>query len=241
MTTFKIQRFDPDKDTVPHFDFFEVEEEKEMSVLEALFYIVENLDGSLSFRYSCRGAVCGSCAMRINGKNRLACQTLIKTLKSKVIAVSPLPHLPVTKDLAVDMQRFFEKYKESKPYLINPETAPEKERKQSAADRKKIDEMVNCILCGACYSACTISAADSRFPGPAALTKAYRFFADTRDAAQKERLESVKGEHGVFRCHTLFNCAEVCPKNIVPTYSIQKLKGACLPAGRHGARRRILS
>jgi succinate dehydrogenase/fumarate reductase iron-sulfur protein len=228
MVTFKIERFDPDVDPAPYFKTYEVPAEKEMSALEALFYVVENLDGSLAFRYSCRGAVCGSCAMRINGNNCLACQTLIKTLRSKVITISPLPHLPVIKDLVVNMDRFFQKYEAIKPYLINHSTPPEKERTQSIAERKKIDEMINCILCGACYSACTMVATSNSYLGPAALTKAYRFYADSRDTAKEERLKLVGGEAGVFRCHTLFNCAEVCPKNIVPTYSIQKLKGANL-------------
>lgn len=225
MVTFKIERFDPDVDKAPYFKTYEVKADKEMSVLEALFQIVENLDGSLAFRYSCRGAVCGSCAMRINGKNRLACQTLIKTLKSKVITISPLPHLPVLKDLTVDMERFFHMYKKVKPFLINDQAAPAKERIQSVAQRAKIDEMVNCILCGACFSACSVASTDGQFIGPAALTKAYRFYADSRDTADEERLKLVSGEHGAQRCHTLFNCAEACPKYIVPTYSIQKLKG----------------
>lgn len=225
MVTFKIERFDPDVDKEPYFKTYEVKTEKEMSVLEALFYIVENLDGSLAFRYSCRGAVCGSCAMRINGKNRLACQTLIKTLRAKTITVASLPHLPIIKDLVVDMDSFFKKYERIKPYLINPSSAPDKERTQTIRARAKIDEMINCILCGACYSACTVAATDPQFLGPAALTKAYRFLADSRDAARVERLELVGGEHGALRCHTLFNCAEACPKYIVPTYSIQKLKG----------------
>ncbi|MBI5700543.1 succinate dehydrogenase iron-sulfur subunit [Candidatus Saganbacteria bacterium] len=226
MITFKIERFDPDVDREPRFQTYSVADNKEMSVLEALFYILENLDGSLSFRYSCRGAVCGSCAMHINGRNRLACQTLIKTLNSKTITVSPLPHQKIIKDLVVDMDNFFEKYEKIKPYLINHSVEPEKERLQSIKEREKIDEMVNCILCGACYSACTMSALDGKFLGPAALTKAYRFYADSRDTAKKERAEIVDSEHGIFRCHTLFNCSEVCPKKIVPTYSIQKLKGA---------------
>ncbi len=228
MVTFKIERFDPDQDTAPHYQTYEVTTEKEMSVLEALFYIVENLDGTLAFRYSCRGAVCGSCAMRINGQNRLACQTLIKTLRAKTITVSPLPHLPIIKDLVVDMDRFFAKYEKIQPYLINNSAAPEKERTQTIAARTKIDEMINCILCGACYSACTVAATDPEFLGPAALTKAYRFLADSRDDARAERLKLVSGEHGALRCHTIFNCAEACPKYIVPTYSIQKLKGGLL-------------
>ena len=226
MVTFKIARFDSDKDKEPRFQTYEVPDEKEMSVLEALFYIVENLDGSLAFRYSCRGAVCGSCAMRINGQNRLACQTLIKKLGSTTITISPLPHLPVQKDLMVDMESFFAKYEKIKPYLINNDPIPDKEFKQSFKERAEIDEMINCILCGNCYSACTMAATNSDYLGPAALTKAYRFYADSRDTAKAERLRIIAGEAAAFRCHTLFNCAEVCPKNIVPTYSIQKLKGA---------------
>ncbi|MBI5399030.1 succinate dehydrogenase iron-sulfur subunit [Candidatus Saganbacteria bacterium] len=225
MVTFKIERFNPDVDKAPYFQTYEVAAGKEMSVLEALFYVVENLDGSLAFRYSCRGAVCGSCAMRINGKNRLACQTLLKKLKSPVITVSPLPHLPIVKDLIVDMDHFFKNYEKIKPYLVNNTSAPEKERRQSILERAKIDEMIACILCGACFSACTVAATDKKFIGPAALTKAYRFWADSRDNLGDERLALVAGEHGALRCHTLFNCAEACPKNIVPTYSIQQLKG----------------
>ena len=228
---FKIKRFDPDVAGSSRVDTFEFETGKGMSVLEALFHIVENLDGSLSFRYSCRGAVCGSCAMHINGKNRLACQTLIKNLNSQTITIAPLSHQTVVKDLVVDMDRFFKHYEAIKPYLINNSTPPAKERLQSPADRKKIDEMINCILCGACYSACSLTALNPEYLGPAALTKAYRFLADSRDTAKKERLNLIKTENGAFRCHTLFNCAEVCPKNIVPTYSIQKLKGSATSQG----------
>ena len=223
---FKINRFDPDLAGSKRVDTFEFETLKGMTVLEALFYIVENLDGSLAFRYSCRGAVCGSCAMHINGKNRLACQTLIGNLHSQTISVSPLSHQTVIKDLVVDMERFFKHYETIQPYLINNSAPPEKERAQSPKDRKIIDEMINCILCGACYSACSLTALNAGYLGPAALTKAYRFLADSRDTGKNERLEIIKGESGAFRCHTLFNCAEVCPKQIVPTYSIQQLKEA---------------
>ncbi|MEK7375814.1 MAG: succinate dehydrogenase iron-sulfur subunit [Candidatus Margulisiibacteriota bacterium] len=221
----KITRFDPEKEKEPHIDSFEMEAAKNMSVLEALFHIMENVDGSLSYRYSCRGAVCGSCAMYINGKQRLACQTLIGTLKHKIITIEPLPHLKVIKDLVVDMTPFFDKYESIKPYMICHGKTTEKEIKQTVKNREKIDEMTKCILCGACFSACTMAYLHSEFLGPAALTKAYRFVADSRDEGAKERLELVGGENGVLRCHTLFNCAEVCPKEIVPTYSIQKLKG----------------
>lgn len=222
---FKISRFDPSTDKKPYINTFEVKVSKKMSILEALFFILENLDGSLAFRFSCRGAVCGSCAMYINGKRRLACQTLVDSIRSKVIRIEPLPHYMIIKDLVVDMDKFFKKYRDIKPYLINEAAAPQKERCQSIADRKKIDEMTKCILCGSCYSACTMAFTNDNFLGPAALTKAYRFLADSRDDNDIERLNLAGGDNGVWRCHTLFNCADACPKEIVPTYSIQKLKG----------------
>lgn len=225
---FKIKRFNPETDQRPYFASFEVEIQKNLSVLEGLFYILENLDGSLSFRYSCRGAVCGSCAMLINGKIRLACQVLVKTLHSEVITVEPLPHLTVLKDLVVDLTPFFEKYQLIKPFLISNTLPPAKERSQSPSQRQKIDEMIKCILCGCCYSACPLVYNNRDFLGPAALTKAYRFLADSRDTAKKERIDLIAQENGIYRCHTAFACSEVCPKEIAPTYSIQKLKGAAV-------------
>lgn len=221
--TFTIFRFDPDQDGEPHFDNFAVSTKGGMTVLEALFRILEEEDGSLAFRYSCRGAVCGSCAMFINGSYRLACQTQISALGSKV-SISPLPHLPIVKDLVVDMTPFYEKYERIIPYLKTATPDPDKERLQNINQRKALDEVIDCILCGACYSACPITWTNKGYLGPAALVKAYRFVADSRDEAARERLSLVSGEDGIWRCHSIFNCVEACPKNINQTYSIQQLK-----------------
>lgn len=221
--TLRVFRFDPDVDKEPRFDTFEVSARPGMTVLEALFDILDNQDGSLAFRYTCRGAVCGSCAMFINGSYRLACQTQLANLKG-VILVNPLPHVGIIKDLVVDMDPFFQNYERVMPYLLNDSPPPEKERIQSVAQRKKFDEMIDCILCGSCYSSCPMVWTNKSYLGPSALTKAYRFVADSRDDAVKERLAIVGGEDGVFRCRTIFNCVEACPKKINPTYSIQELK-----------------
>lgn len=219
----KIFRFDPDVDQKPHFDTYEVKTRLGMTVLEALFDVLENQDGSLSFRYACRGAVCGSCAMHINGKYRLACQTQIKDLRTSSIKIKPLGHLPVIKDLVVDMSDFFEKYEKIKPYLINEGVLPEKEFIQSIDQRKKLDEMIDCILCSCCFASCPMTLTNEKYLGPAALMKANRFAVDSRDS-DKERLKIVNSEDGVWRCHTVFNCVEVCPKKLNPTAFIASLK-----------------
>jgi succinate dehydrogenase / fumarate reductase iron-sulfur subunit len=221
----KVFRFDPDKDKEPYFDSFNVRVRKGMTVLEALFDILENQDGSLGLRYSCRGAVCGSCAMHINGYYRLACQTQIENLKGNEVLIRPLGHLPVIKDLIVDMRPFFEKYESIMPYLITQNGHSETgEQFQSQKARAKIDEMIDCILCGCCHASCTMTLTDKDYLGPATLLKANRFYIDSRDKGGIERLKLVDGEHGVWRCHTIFNCNEVCPKYINPTRSIARLK-----------------
>ncbi len=221
--TLRIFRFDPEDGQEPRFDAYRVPYRDGMTVLEALFEVLDHQDGSIAFRFSCRGAVCGACAMFINGSHRLACQTQVKSLGPEV-TVSPLPHLPVIRDLIVDMEPFWRKYEEIKPYLIANSEPPEKERPQDPEDRKKIDEMINCILCGACYSSCPMVWTGEDYLGPAALLKAYRFVADSRDDASEERLAVVSTEKGVWRCHTVFNCAEVCPRSINITWSLQQLK-----------------
>jgi succinate dehydrogenase / fumarate reductase iron-sulfur subunit len=212
-STFKVFRFDPDQDREPHFDTFEVPQREGLTVLEALFDILENQDGSLAFRYACRGAVCGSCAMYINGAYRLACQTQVAAFSSGKLTVGPMPHFPVIKDLAVDMTEFFRKYERIMPFLVAQSTPPERERVQTPKARATIN-----------YSSCPTVWTDKAYLGPAALTKAYRFLADSRDEAAAERLSIVAGGDGIWRCHTIFNCAEACPKRINPTWSIQQLK-----------------
>lgn len=221
---FKIQRFDPEVDASPYFDTYTVPIRERMTVLEALFEILDNHDGSVAFRSSCRGAVCGSDALYINGRFRLACNTAIAPLLPQEITISPLPYMRVIKDLVVDQDPFWRAYELIRPYLINPKTAPERERYQSPRDRKYIDEMLNCILCAACYSSCPMIWSDPEFLGPAQILKAHRFVADSRDMGERERVKILNQENGVWRCHTVFNCTEACPKNIPITYSIQALK-----------------
>jgi succinate dehydrogenase / fumarate reductase iron-sulfur subunit len=223
MVEFRVFRYDPDKDGEPKFQSYKFEEPEGMTVLEGLFHILENMDNSLAFRCSCREAVCGSCAMHINGKYRLACKTQIGPL-GNVITVRPLAHLPVIKDLVVDMTAFWENFKKIQPYLIPKEPPPEKEYYQSVEDRQKIDDQLDCILCGACYGSCPVASQDDKYLGPHALLKVLRFVNDSRDGAAKDRVMFVASDYGVFRCHTIFNCREVCPKELDPTKAIAKLK-----------------
>jgi len=221
---FRILRFDPTADKKPEFGDYRLRTEGALTVLEGLFDILENQDGSLGFRYSCRSEVCGSCAMHINGAYRLACQTQVKNLKSRIVTIRPLAHLPIIKDLVVDMAPFFEKYRMIKPYMEASPDAPEKEFIQSQRKRRKLNEIIDCILCGACHASCTMTLTDPNYLGPAALLKANRFVQDSRDTAAKERLAIVNDENGIWRCHTIFNCQIACPKNLNPTQSIAQLK-----------------
>jgi len=194
------------------------------TVLDGLLYIVDHLDGSLTFRLACRSAVCGSCGMYINGRYRLACATQVSALLPGDIWVSPLPSMRVIKDLVVDLEPFWEQYERIKPYLIRRSPVPEKELLVDPENRQSIDEMLDCILCAICFSSCPVVWLDQRFIGPAQFVKAYRLVQDKRDEGAAERLAIVDTTHGVWRCHTVFNCAEACPKNINCTYSIQQLK-----------------
>lgn len=223
----KVRRFDPEVDKEAYWQSYQVPIVGSMTVLQALFHITDYLDGSLSYRYCCRAAVCGSCAMFINGSYRLACETQISWFPNNEITISPLPRLTVIKDLVVDLEPFFAKYELIKPYLINNSKHHEKERYQSPKDRKKLDEVIDCILCASCYSSCPtvwMSEEKDGYLGPSALTKAWRFVADSRDQGAKERLDIVASEHGLWRCHTAFNCVEACPKKINCTEAIQNLK-----------------
>lgn len=221
---FKVFRFDPDKDTKHRFDEFEVPFTKGMTVLDGLNYIQENLDATLAYRSSCREGVCGSCAMHINGKYGLACEAQLMELPEK-ITVRPMAHLDIIKDMYVDMNPFWDKYKAIKPYLIPGNAEPvEGERLQTQDERSHLDIVVDCILCASCYAGCAVNGYDPKYLGPAALAKANRFYLDSRDSAAEERLSLVAGEHGAMRCHTMFNCQEVCPKEIDPTANIANLK-----------------
>ncbi|MGQ3684552.1 MAG: succinate dehydrogenase iron-sulfur subunit [Candidatus Loosdrechtia sp.] len=223
---FRIFRFDPVHDKEHSFREYRVPfTRKDQTVLEALFYIQQRLDDSLAFRSSCMAGICGSCAMHINGKYRLACNTLVSGLKSKTVTIRPLARMPVHKDLFVDMKPFWEKYEYIKPYIIpgKPLSAPG-EQLQTTGERSKIDALIDCILCACCHSSCPVTASHEKYPGPMALLQTDRFLSDTRDRAGNERLAMVNDEHGVWRCHTVFNCQEVCPKRLDPSGSIAKIK-----------------
>ena len=221
--TFKIKRFDPEKDLSPRWEEYAVELEPFERLLDGLIRIKDEVDGSLTFRRSCAHGICGSCAMKINGKNRLACQTLGKDMPDE-ISFEPLPAFPVIKDLVVDMDPFFENNSTVLPHLINNEPAPERERLQSPEDQHKILQAITCIMCACCTSSCPSYWADKKYLGPAAIVKAARFILDTRDRAASERLERIAQVHGIWRCHSIYNCVEVCPKEIDITDHIAKMK-----------------
>ncbi len=221
---FKIFRFNPDEDQKPYYKTYQVELKEGMTILDVLNEIKWNQDGSLSFRRSCRHGICGSCAMTINGVNRLACETQVKAMGEGTIEIEPLRHFPVIKDLAVDMDDFYKQNKAVKPYFIAGTPPHDKERYQSIEDRKKIDGSYECIFCGACTSSCPSYWANTDYLGPSALLKAYRFIFDSRDEGLKERLPILNSHFGLWRCHTIFNCYEACPKSLNPAWAIGELK-----------------
>lgn len=219
----QVQRYDRETGTKAHYDTFEVPAKPSMTVLDALFYVLEEQDRSLAFRYSCRSAVCGSCATFINGRQRLACNTQISEL-GRDITVGPLQHIPVIRDLMVDLRPFFDRLEMVKPYFEASEPHPAREFIQSPKDREALGVSIDCIDCMACFSACPMTWTDHNHPGPAAFVKAARFIADTRASDRTERLNLIGCEDGVWRCHTVFNCADACPKAINPPHFIQYLK-----------------
>ncbi len=223
--TFRIFRYDPEKDETGRVQEYRFEPEPGWTVLDALNYIKWNLDGSLTYRRACRHGICGSCGMTINGKNRLACETQLKDLGTTVVTVEPLRGFRVIKDLVVDMEPFYDKLYAVKPYLITKTPPPtDKERLQSPEDRAKLDGKYECILCGCCTSSCPTYWADKNFLGPNALLKAARFLFDSRDEGFEERLNAIDDKHGIWRCHTIFNCVEACPKELNPTQAIVDLR-----------------
>jgi succinate dehydrogenase / fumarate reductase iron-sulfur subunit len=222
--TLRVFRFNPETGQEPHYDTFTIEVEESWTVLDALNEIKWHHDGSLSYRRSCRHGICGSCAMMVNGKNEATCEKPLSSLKG-TITVEPLKSFPVVKDLMVDQEDFFEKLRLVKPWLINHKAPPtDKERLQSPEDRKIIDGTWECILCGACTSSCPAFWDNQGFLGPAALLKAFRYVGDTRDEGLDERVSILDSKIGVWRCHTIFNCVEACPKSLNPTAAIVKLR-----------------
>ncbi|HWQ39756.1 MAG TPA: succinate dehydrogenase iron-sulfur subunit [Burkholderiales bacterium] len=221
---FRIYRYDPDKDARPYLKDYDVAlQSSDRMLLDALVRIKE-MDDSLSLRRSCREGVCGSDAMNVNGKNRLACITRLSDLKEPV-EIRPLPGLPVIRDLVVDLSQFFRQYHSVKPYLINEEPAPERERLQSPQERAQLDGLYECILCACCSTACpSFWWNPDKFVGPAGLLQAYRFIADSRDRATGERLDNLEDPYRLFRCHSIMNCVDVCPKGLNPTAAISGIR-----------------
>jgi len=233
--TITVFRYDPEVEekASPHFDDFTVPYFKGMTVLDALIYARDEYDSSLTFRHSCRQAVCGSDALFINGRQRLACKTQLSALDDPV-RVEPLPHADVVKDLVVDMEHFYDQMKSVDPFF-DPDDLPKgelEEQKQSPENREKIKMGTRCIWCGACMSSCNIAAGDNEYLGPAAINMAYRFAMDEREGEIKkeDRIRIIEQEHGVWRCQTQFSCTEVCPKDIPLTEHIQELKREAVKA-----------
>lgn len=225
--TFKLLRFDPERDQAPHWESYQVELDPTDRVLDGLEAIKGRLDGTLGFRRSCAHGICGSDAMLINGRNRLACKVLVKNVKQP-IAIEPMRGFKVLKDFMVDMEPFFAKYRSIKPYLIESGPPPQKERLQSPKDRDRFDDTTKCILCGACTTSCPSFWSNPDYVGPAAIVQAHRFLFDSRDGGKEERQAALNTQDGVWRCRTVFNCVEACPRGINVTRAIGEVKLALL-------------
>jgi succinate dehydrogenase / fumarate reductase, iron-sulfur subunit len=223
----RILRFDPERDKKPHWERYQVESGPMDRVLDLLHTVKYEHDGTLTFRRSCAHGICGSDAVLINGRNRLACKIRVDQLGRKV-SVAPLPGMKVIKDLVVDMEEFFAKYRSVQPFLINDNPPPAEggERLQTAADRAVYDDTTKCILCAACTSSCPSFWAQPAYVGPAAIVNAHRFIFDSRDEGADERLEILADEDGVWRCRTIFNCTDACPRGINITKAILEVSGA---------------
>tara|TARA_B100000749_G_scaffold110341_1_gene84342 strand:- start:259 stop:1215 length:957 start_codon:yes stop_codon:yes gene_type:complete len=238
-----VRRYDPEStNTVPHFQEYQMEMDKAATVLDALIQIREDVDGTLSLRCSCRSAICGSCAMRVNGEAGLACNTkVIDVIPSDgtPIVIEPAGNLPVIKDLIVDFQPFWDQVKAVEPWLQPAGEEPEGEYLAPDEDMLHLAGVVSCILCGACVSDCTVLEVDSNFLGPAALAKAYRFVGDPRDDSNEKRLKALNEEGGVWDCTRCMKCVEVCPKGVAPMDRIMSLREKIMDAGHtntNGAR-----
>ena len=227
----KIKRFNPEKDSKPWWGEYDVDVEPTDRVLDALHQVKWYQDGTFNLRRSCGHAVCGSDAVRINGRNALACKVLIQEVvknSGDTVVVEPLLGLKVIKDLIVDMEPFFDHYKSVMPFLVNDEPLPAdgRERLQSPADRDRYDQGTKCILCAACTTACPSFWANDAYVGPAAIVQAHRFIFDSRDRAAEQRLEILGEQMGVWRCRTVFNCTSACPREIPVTQLIGEVKQA---------------
>jgi succinate dehydrogenase / fumarate reductase iron-sulfur subunit len=222
--TLKILRFNPETDTKPHYETYTVEAQPTDRVLDALNSVKWQHDGTLTYRRSCAHGVCGSDAMRINGRNALACKMLIQDVGSSM-TIEPLMGFRVIKDLVIDMDQFWANFQKMKPYLINDDTPPAgRERLQSAEEREIFDDTTKCIMCAACTTSCPITWTNETFVGPAAIVAAHRFIYDSRDQGEQDRLDILNDRSGVWRCRTVFNCTDACPRDIKITRAIEQVK-----------------
>ena len=225
--TAKIYRYNPDDNKNPKMNIYILDLDKVGNmVLDVLIYIKDNVDPTLTFRRSCREGVCGSCAMNINGLNGLACTTILKKDDDIILNILPLPHMNAIKDLVVDMENFYNQYYSIKPWLQNDEdNGDESENIQSEEQRKKLDGLYECILCACCSTSCpSYWWNPEKYLGPASLLQAYRWIQDSRDKAKKSRLEALNDKFKLYRCHTIMNCARVCPKGLNPAEAIAGIK-----------------
>ncbi|MCA9832622.1 MAG: succinate dehydrogenase iron-sulfur subunit [Thermomicrobiales bacterium] len=225
--TLRIKRFNPETDKKAHFEEYAVEVDPRDRVLDALNQVKWYQDGTLTYRRSCGHGICGSDAMRINGRNRLACKVLMQDL-GKRVTLEPLMGFRIEKDLLVDMDGFFDKYKSVKPYLIADNPPAHGERLQSPEERHLFDDTTKCILCAACTTSCPVTWMSDDFVGPAAIVNAHRFIFDSRDQAGAERLQILNKGTGVWRCRTVFNCTDACPRDIKVTEAIEQVKRALI-------------
>lgn len=225
---FRILRHDPTSGEPPRRQTYVVDCKPHWTVLMALLEIASRKDASLAFRRSCRHGICGSCAVTINGENRLSCETRLAALGEGLVEVEPLRAMPVIKDLVVDMTGLFERYELVRPYLVAKGPPPERERLQSPQQRRLLDGSYECIMCGSCTSSCPSYWARRDFLGPQALLAASRWVLDSRDEATSERLAALDSPQGLWRCHDIFNCVEACPKGLNPTRAIAMLRRKAL-------------
>ncbi len=224
---FRIYRYNPETDSAPYMQDVEVDVTPDMMLRDALLKIKEQ-DESLNFRHSCGEGVCGSDGLNVNGKNVLACTTPVVDL-AEPVNVRPLPGRPVIRDLVVDMEQFYNQYRSIRPYIIRKDPVPEVEMRQSPKERERLDGLYECIMCGCCSTSCpSFWWNPDKFLGPHALLQAWRFLADSRDQGRTERLDALEGPYKLFRCHTIMNCVEVCPKNLNPTEAIGHIKALML-------------
>ena len=245
MITVRIKRFNPDTDKRAYYQNYPIELTSEKTVLDALEEIKATQDGSLTFRRSCRHAICGSCAMMVNRSNTLVCTRPLASVVSQgglfskpdIVLIEPLPYLPVIKDLVVDRTVFWEQYQAVKPWLMAPDNVPQREYRVSQEEVDAMELAETCIMCGACYSACPVIAGNKEYPGPHALLKLFLRVMDPRDQAIEERLDSIAHANGAFRCHKVVNCIDACPKGLNPAQAISVLAKMSMRTGKHSAER----